>query len=89
MVKPSAQRPEFVQMLLVAFSSDVLLACGQGQNPSSLAVRITGFTGNFVRHLAGEFFPRREQPHIWPTEIHGIPNGLAFGSDHISPHFTR
>ena len=87
MVHASWQRPELVQMLLVAFSRR--MCCSRVDSVSTkprLPSASSGFAGDAAGHLADVFFLRREQAHIRPAEIQRIADRLAFAANDVRAH---
>ena len=84
MEKASAQRPELVQILLVAFSRRMMLLAGrQREHEAAIAVGIDGFTAEPSRHLADEFLAGGHQADIGAAEIEAVADRLALADDDI------
>ena len=84
MVKASAQRPELVQILLVAFSRRI--CCSRVESVSTkprLPSASTVSPHKPAGHLAQEFLARGEQADIGSAEIEAVADGLAFAGDDV------
>ena len=89
MLKASAQSPELVQMLLVAFSRRI--CCSRVDRVSTkprLPFGIDGLAAQPPRHLADEFLAG-EQADVRSAELQSDADRLALADDDVGAHFAR